>query len=147
MGQKLSCARPCIPVLLGTQQWLASAQTALLTSPSSCTPCIVTVLEIWIDLLYLCLHTPHGSQPCACGANSESCTQALFSSTLHQKGVKWQSLSSESNEAFMQEWLRIILKRESQRMETSLYHPPPPASPIGTHMYQSIGLELRIPDM
>eukprot|EP00983_Pelagomonas_calceolata_P032741 1026021-Pelagomonas_calceolata.AAC.5 len=58
MEQKPSNRCPCIPALPGTHNWLASSQTALLCSPCNDTLYVVTVLEVWITLLHVCLYAP-----------------------------------------------------------------------------------------
>eukprot|EP00983_Pelagomonas_calceolata_P001597 53467-Pelagomonas_calceolata.AAC.3 len=57
MGQKLSSGRPYIPALPGTHNWLVCPQTALLSSPSNNALYVVTILEVWIGLLHLCIYT------------------------------------------------------------------------------------------
>eukprot|EP00983_Pelagomonas_calceolata_P043230 1138821-Pelagomonas_calceolata.AAC.1 len=75
MGQKLGSGRPCIPALPATHNRLASPQTALLTSPSNNTMYVVTILEVWIGLLHLCIYTPCYPHPCAHGTDSQPCTK------------------------------------------------------------------------
>eukprot|EP00983_Pelagomonas_calceolata_P129183 1161585-Pelagomonas_calceolata.AAC.24 len=95
MGQKLSCGRLCMPVLPGTQKWLASPQTAIPTPPSNNkTMHLAPIMEARIGLLHVCFHTPHGQHPCACGTDSESCTQPPPSNSENGAN-RWVHIGSE----------------------------------------------------
>eukprot|EP00983_Pelagomonas_calceolata_P048643 1141146-Pelagomonas_calceolata.AAC.5 len=93
MGQKVSSGHPCIPALLGTHNWLANAQTALPTPPSNNTPNTVSILEVWVVLLYLYLCTPccHCLEHVALTLSQAHCPHPL--PNFYQKGANQQSLS------------------------------------------------------
>eukprot|EP00983_Pelagomonas_calceolata_P076114 1153281-Pelagomonas_calceolata.AAC.5 len=77
-----------MPALPGTHNWLASPQTAIPTPPINKTLYLVTIMEVRNGLLHVCLHTPRGPHPCACGTDSESCTQVPPFIQFAQRGCQ-----------------------------------------------------------
>eukprot|EP00983_Pelagomonas_calceolata_P054764 1143847-Pelagomonas_calceolata.AAC.5 len=79
-------------VLPGTSSWLASPQTDFLTPTCNYASCIVTSMEVPVDLLHLCIRNHHGLHLRMHSINILPCTQAPPSIQIAIKGCQLTGL-------------------------------------------------------